>query len=206
MKASISDREAHAVAREEVRERTDDGADEPARRSPAATAGQCALRSSQSMTRCSCASDCCATRDSRLAHQQRRHDADARPAPPSPRSRRPAVALPRSTARPRRHHDRDAVAELVGGRHRALHRLRRGLDAPGVDRDVLRRRAERDEQREPGDRRQVPDRGRCARFATARRRCRSAPAASSCAAARASRCSSGSGSRSTIGAHRNLSE
>ncbi len=58
-----------------------------------------------------------------------------------------------------RDHDRDAIAELVGGGHHALHGLRYGLDPPGVDRDVLGRRRKRDQQREPRERAQVADRG-----------------------------------------------
>ena len=64
---------------------------------------------------------------------------------------RPA-AVRRDPQRARaRHHERDAVAELVGRGHRALHERRRGLDAPRVHGDVLGRGAEGDEQRERRD-------------------------------------------------------
>ena len=81
-------------------------------------------------------------RDLGFEHEQRRQDADACERSHHQIARRPVVAL-RDTERTGSARDeRRAIADLVGRRHRALEIDRNGLDSPGVDCDVLRRRAE----------------------------------------------------------------
>ena len=122
--------------------------------------GQCARVASQSTTRCSRCSDAramartgsCTSKvvTTPIAHERRHREVAGAEA---------GLAGDDQRARGR-HHERRAIADLVGGRHRALLVRGRGLDAPGIDGDVLRGREERDAEREHGHARDAlaPDR------------------------------------------------
>jgi hypothetical protein len=151
--------ELRAVTREEVHERADHGAREPCpdvpqrRREVRVPLQPCddALLLGDRRGRCARLG---------LGNEERRHDADAHHCRHRDIGRAEAV-IRRDPERARaRDHDRNPISELVRGGHHALHGLRRRLDAPRVDCDVLRRRGKRDEQREARERAQVSDRRR----------------------------------------------
>ncbi len=113
--------------------------------------GQCGRAASQATTRASWSVAVCLAANSRLAHEESRHDADACERRHDGVTRRPAVALRDPERAGAARDQRGPIAELIGGDHRALLVERRGLDAPGVDRDVLGRGAEGEEQRTERD-------------------------------------------------------